>query len=177
MKSYFKTLKNIYKNPSYIIVSLLSSVIFAGLLSYAQNLQAVNTTASYSTTILKKLYIVIKILSNFYTSNLTGSSLYLHLILILLISTQTTVLVYLYNQRKKFSNVTSVSLASLLGLLGSGCASCGGVIITSIATGVGGIYLSTFSEYYGNIFLLIAIFVAVLSILSILKKIQQPLVC
>ncbi len=172
-----KTLKEVYVRPLAVLQSGIFFVVFALLIAVFQNLGQIGILFGYKFSILKKFELLFSVVTNFYTQNLSGTALYLHLILLLLLSVNFTLMFYYFKKRGSVVSTKGSALGSALALIGSGCAACGGVLASTgigTASGLSGTLLMPFT---GDWFLYLAIGILLYSIYSISKKIQTPFVC
>ncbi len=177
MNDFQKTLNKIFKSPGYIIGLVFLSLIVLLAISFLQNSGQALAVFSYKLELFQKILLIQKILIYFYTGNLTWFAVTLYLTLAILFAYNLILIFYYFKKRNQFASLGKVSLSGLLASLGVGCATCGGVLLTSVVGGVGATSLLTILPYSGSEFLVISILVLIYSIFSISKKINAPLVC
>ncbi|OGZ58969.1 MAG: hypothetical protein A2728_01785 [Candidatus Spechtbacteria bacterium RIFCSPHIGHO2_01_FULL_38_11] len=74
-------------------------------------------------------------------------------------------------------NIFSTFVATIAGVLGIGCAACGSLILTPLITALGATWILTALPFGGREFSLVAIILILISIYSLCKKINDPLIC
>jgi hypothetical protein len=177
MKNLRKTLKQIYSNPALILAQAIIFFAVAALMSYVQNIGQVNAVLGYQLPLGQKFILIQKIILYFYTTNLSSILLVIYFVVFFLFSYNIILTWYYFKKRATLSSLGSLSVSSILALLGSGCAACGGVLLTSVFSTVGGAYIVALLPYGGSEFLIVAGATLLYSIVSISKKIQSPFVC
>jgi hypothetical protein len=172
-----RALTEIYQKPSYIIQTALWALFFGALISLLQNLSQIIAVFGYFVPVIQKVQVIYSILTNFYIHNLTGLTLLLHSIVIVLMAINTTCILYYFKKRGSVSSGKETTVATVFALIGSGCAACGGVLAsTGIAT-LGGVSSVLATPFAGELFLYIAIVLLLYSIHSVSRKITAPFVC
>lgn len=155
----------------------LCILLFGTFISLLQNLTQIISVLGYSLPILHKMHVVYSILINLYIHNLTGLMLFVHATLILLMSINTTCILYYFKKRGNLISRKGTTLATVFALIGSGCAACGGILVsTGIAT-LGGVSSILAAPFVGELFLYVAILLLLYSIYSVTDKITAPLIC
>lgn len=135
-------------------------------------LQVLNTASSVDSVVL---------LVSLYTSlgsNFTLGGALIVVILSGLFGVNISLTLYLY--RKQFSIQKGVATniwGATLGILGVGCAACGSVILTSLLSLFGGVWLLSYLPLGGEEFGFIGIALLLYGTYSLSKKISSPMVC
>lgn len=171
-----KVFSEVYYQKIYKIISLVVFIFSAILVSFFQNYSAVFSVFGYPLSGQEKASLVLAILGNFY-HNLKGVYFFTTVLILALFSINITLVIYYFKKRKEAGLGLGVGFGALFGLLGAGCAACGGVILSLLASLVGLPTLFYLLPFGGLEFSVIAIVILVFSIRSVSLKISAPNVC
>lgn len=181
MESIKKSLIKVYSVPKNTRSTVIVGLLFLCLISIIQNFDQIKSILALSLSLPKKLSLIMSIILNLYTGNLVALELVLHLVLATLFAVNLTLSLHYFKKRGSGGDTISGSgtalFASILGLIGSGCAACGSVVLTLLLGSASAFAILAKLPFGGQEFLYLAIVVLVYSIYSVSKKIQAPLVC
>ncbi len=172
------SLMEVFKKPSYVILSLVVFATVLLIVIWLPNLYFVSHTITTSEMALpQKINLLIASLGALDT-NFTFESKYVTIIASFLAAINVSLLVYYFKKRIRLQKEAGGSIGGvLLGFLGVGCASCGSVVLSSVfgVTATAG-FLGRF-PFHGLEFAVLGIVFILLSIILLTKKIQEEIYC
>lgn len=170
-------MKTVFKKPAYLLLSTLTAFLILALSIWLPNLSFVkNVLLSEDFLYSQKINILIISLGALKT-NFTPASRTLTIVSALLSGINFSLLIF-YFKRLKNAKIFGSGLGGTIStVLGSGCASCGSVILTSLFGVTTTVSLIYTLPLRGNEFSLAGITILVLSIFLLTKKINKPISC
>ncbi len=177
-----RILLEVFKKPQYLVLWFFTSFIvftFSVLIANAQLLFTI--LSSSSVPIMQKIKFFVG-MYNSITTNFTVVSASYTIAIAVLFGCNIALLVYYIKKRKVGpKSYTSTSISSISGVVsgifGIGCAACGSVILTAVLSLFGAGSLVTLLPFGGEEFGFIAIGLLLYSIVSLIRKINEPAVC
>jgi hypothetical protein len=171
--STFKSLRQVFTKPVYIIVAILTAILILFIANILPNYQFVwFVLLSSAFSLLAKFKIILGLFS-FFLNNSTVSSQ------ILLVLTSIFALAVFYFKRKiSTDRLAGVGIFGVVGsFFGIGCSACGSVVLSSLlGIGASG-QLIKLLPLRGAEFSILSILILLASSIYISKKIQDPLAC
>lgn len=173
-----KSLKEVFKKPSYLILALVVALIIFLISIWLPSrdlIKLVLTSEQFDFSLRIKM--LVSSLSLIKT-NFTFTSRILVITLSLLGGLNLSMLVFYFKKRVVLQSAAGVSLLGILsGFLGISCAACGSVILFSILGVTATAGFIGVLPFNGMEFGLLGALLPLLSIYLIAKKIQDPLLC
>lgn len=182
MKIWSLTLLRIFKNHWYLLLAVGTFVIGISLVALVPNVELIAAVfASEHNALIEKMSVLISLYGSLISANtLLGTSLVF--VVVFLTALNVTALTYYIRRAQKltkgFKRTQAGSILALIsGAFGIGCAACGSVILTGLATSLGVTGLLALLPLHGAEFSIIAIGLLLISIQYLLQKIHDPLTC
>ena len=175
----FFALKQIFSKVKYITIAVVLAAIVFIFIVWLPNLSLVKEIIFGSNiSIGLKIKFLISLLGAIKTNSSTVSFIST-IVISLLFGLNISILSYYINKRKtKKRIISSLSLGGLIsGIFGIGCASCGTFLLTSFLSLIGASSFLALLPFGGEEFSFLGIFLLIYSSYSILKKINDPLIC
>lgn len=171
-------LSRIVAQPKYIMVTLVVTLMVIVIATWLPNIQLVYRTISSSTmTMWQKTRLVTSLLGSWQT-NFTPLSKLFTVVSGGLAGIQTSLLMYYMSQTARLHRSTGMTfLGVIISLLGIGCAACGSVILTSMLGFSLTMFVLSWLPLRGAEFGVIGISILLVTIMFIMKKINDPQVC
>ncbi len=172
----------VFTKGRYLVVSSAIFVTGVSLVLLLSNLGLLQTVfVSESISFGEKLVFLFSLYGSLVT-NFTLLNAFSIILVIVLFSIDLTLLVFYIRRTQKagrgFKRSRAKSLVGALsGVLGIGCAACGSVILTGVATALGATGLLLALPLHGGEFAFVGIVLLLWSIAYLVKKISDPLVC
>lgn len=176
-KSVLTILYEVYKSKTSIAETILIAFFFAFLISLIQNIGQIMQIFTYQISVIKKISLAFSILLNLYTNNLSLPNLFVYLLLILLLAVNITVTIFYFKKRGEVKGSSSTIVSTIIGIFGTGCLACGGIVISTLASALGVVSGLSILATIGSWFIYLAIVILLYSIYKTLLKIGAPLVC
>ena len=177
MNKIKKATVKVFKEKVNYVYVFFSISAWGFIIAFLQNVSAIKSTFFFDITLYKKVNISLDIINNFYFKNLNMSDLFLHMIVILLLSLQTIFIIFYIKKSSHARGLKGISLSTIFTLLGTGCATCSTALITFFLGSTLSASLLSILPYAGKEFIYIAIFISVISLYVLSKKIDDPFVC
>ena len=172
------TLRKIFRQPKYIVVSLLVALLLIAFAAWLPNLHLITKAMTSSTmTLWQKTNLITSLLGSLQT-NFTTLSRNLTILSATLTGVQASLLIYYVRRSILIQREVGASVAGMASsLLGVGCASCGSVVLTSIIGFSSATTLLGILPFRGQEFGFVGIAILLGAISFTLRKINQPLDC
>ena len=178
MSEVLKSLKEVFKKPSYAILALVVSFVIYVVSIWLPSKDLLRLVFNSE---LFDFGEKIKFLWNMFgliKTNFTITSGTFVVILSLLGGVNMTLFTFYFKRRVKLQKSAGVGLIGIIvGFLGIGCASCGSIVLSSLIGFSAAVSFVGFLPFHGLEFAIIGIVVIIVSIYLIAKKIQNPLLC
>ena len=156
----------IYRSKSFLIPTIIIAVIYIVLVIYLMNLGLVKDTLFGEHTLTYRINLLVALLAGLWTA-MTGVSLIALIVISLLTGANITLLVQRIKSLRSSGKLhLVVGGSSLLGIVGSGCASCGLPILSLL--GITGSL--TFLPFHGDEISLISVVLLCISFYFLLKS-------
>ncbi len=177
-----KVIGRVLIKPLYFLLAfMIASIIISVSLLFPNRELMLKVASSNSLSVLGK----IKFIASFYgaiTTNFTLFSAFYTLTIAILFAINITLLAFYVRRRQKLTkNMTPIFGTGIGGLvagfLGIGCAACGSFVVTSLLSLLGAGALLSFLPLGGEELGLIGIALLLYSIYSLVKKMDESLVC
>ncbi|MFT5179732.1 MAG: hypothetical protein ACI9GH_000106 [Candidatus Paceibacteria bacterium] len=170
-----KTLTTVFKQPVYILISLVVFSVVASLALLAPNFGLIfQVLGSFG--VMEALKVSFSLLGSIQT-NFTVFSATTILLIAFFFAINISLFVYYVKRFKETAGVGTSTLGLVIGTLGVGCASCGSLVLTSLLSLVGLGGTLSFLPFGGEEFSVIGLVLIVVSMYYLLKKISGPAVC
>jgi hypothetical protein len=171
---------NILKQPKYLLLSISVSILVFSLSIWLPNISLITSVFELPVGLGEKLNFLFSLYGSIGTNFTIVSALTVVLISVLF-GVQVSVLLVYYQKVKSVIRLKNLSLVGILGLVsgffGIGCTACGAVLATSILSAFGAVGLLSYLPFGGGEFGFVGVVLLAGSILILLRKIKQPLVC
>ena len=178
LQTFLFSFNQVFSKPKYIALSITTFIFVISLAIWLPNLnflQHIVISDTFSSS--QKIGIISSIFGSLQT-NFTPLSRVVTLTVVFLFSINISLFVYFILRAAKLSKEAGISTSGfILGMIGVGCASCGSVILSSflgVAATAGFIGILPLK---GQEFGILSIFLLIVSIYFLSKKIKDPLVC
>lgn len=174
-----KALKKVFKNPRYVILASVISVLAFALAVWWPNFALIKQIwGNPQIFIGTKISLLFRFFGSIST-NFHPFSIVTTVLIVVLLGINLSMLAYLIKKQKRVRKGGAISsfLGLLSSLFGVGCAACGTLIIgpALVALGAGGLLLAL--PLHGQEFALLGVFLLLYSIYTTSKQINKPLVC
>lgn len=172
------TLKEIFKNPIYWMVAIVSAIVLLAVIVLLPNHELIRITLFGDIFTFKQKFKILFASFGAFETNFTIQSQILSTLIALLIGINTAMLVYYFRTRMAIQKVAGASVFGMMvSLLGVGCSACGSVILSTLfGFSSAGVFVS-FLPFNGLEFSILSVLIIFGSIAYISKKIQTPSVC
>lgn len=171
---------NIFKQPKYLVLSISISISVFSFSIWLPNISLITNVFELPVGFGEKINFLFSLYGSIGTNFTTMSALTVVLISVLF-GIQVSVLIVYYQKVKSVIRLKNLSLVGILGLVsgffGIGCTACGAILATSILSAFGAAGLLSYLPFGGGEFGFIGVLLLAGSILILLRKIRQPLVC
>lgn len=175
-----KTFCSVFKQPLYLLIASLVGVVVFSLAVWLPNFALIKTVLlSQTAGLLEKVMFVASLYESIITNFTFESATYTILIATLFGVYIALLVFYIRTRRVKRNGLKSgwLGIGGLVsGFFGIGCAACGTVLLSSIAT-FGGASLLLVLPLGGRELGYLGVGILVYAIYSLSKKIKEPLIC
>ena len=175
----FTALKQIFRNPWYVIIAaIVASAVFA-LATWLPNLKLISQVITSPTTSLATKFSVPASLLGSITTNFTIFSASYTIAIALLFGVNAAMIIYYFKQQKTVSKQSGVAgFGGLIsGIFGIGCAACGTLVLAPLLALIGAGGIVALLPLGGQEFGVLGVGILGFSIFTAAKRIQEPLVC
>lgn len=175
-------LLTVFTRPAYALIASLVGVTVFSVAVWLPNLKLIGTVITSNTaTTIEKVQLLMSLYGGITTNFTVVSALYTILIAVLFGVYSALLVYYIRTMRTKRDNTVSVSALGIGGVVsgffGIGCAACGTFILTSLLTFGGASTFLALLPFGGQEFGFIGVALLAYAIYSLLKKLNQSLVC
>lgn len=175
-----KTFCTVFKQPLYLLISSLVGVVVFSLAVWLPNFTLIKTVLlSQTASVFEKVMFVVSLYESIITNFTLESASYTILIATTFGVYIALLVFYIRTRRTKGNGLKSgwLGIGGLVsGFFGIGCAACGTVLLSSIAT-FGGASLLLVLPLGGRELGYLGVGLLVYAIYSLSKKIKEPLIC
>lgn len=173
-----KTVFHVLTKPGYFILSFCFALLFLLIVILTSNLSLIyGVVSGTALTIGQKMVYVASLLTTFKTHYSTSWQI-LIIVTALLFGINLSLLIYFLKQRSKIYKSAGLSLFGMMSaLVGTGCAACGSVILTSVIGFSATLAFFAVLPLKGLEFGLISLILIILSIGLIVKNINRSGIC
>jgi hypothetical protein len=175
-----KTFCTVFKQPLYLLIASFVGVVVFSLAVWLPNVALIKTVLlSQTASILEKVMFALSLYGSIITNFTLESAIYTIFIATLFGVYISLLVYYIRTTRVKGNGLKSgwLGIGGLVsGFFGIGCAACGTVILSSIAT-FGGASLLLVLPLGGRELGYLGVGLLVYAIYSLSKKIKEPLIC
>lgn len=174
-----KTFCTVFKQPLYLLIASLVGVVVFSLAVWLPNFDLIKTVLlSQTASVLEKVMFALSLYGSIITNFTLESAIYT-IFIATLFGVYISLLVYYVRTRRVGNGLKSgwLGIGGLVsGFFGIGCAACGTVLLSSIAT-FGGASLLVFLPLGGRELGYLGVGLLLYAIYSLSKKIKEPLIC
>ena len=177
-------LKRVFSKFSYTLLAFTVGWFIFSISVFAPNLKLISKVfKSQAISVARKINFVLDLYGGLDTSISVFSAITIITVAVLF-GINIAMLVYMLKRNSAVSapkrqgkSIFSTFVATIVGVLGIGCAACGSLILTPLITALGATWILTALPFGGREFSLVAIILILISIYSLCKKINDPLIC
>ncbi len=175
-----QALQKVFRKPTYVIISLIVSVLVFMFAVWLPNIQLIMSVAGSSDiSLFGKLELLYSLLGAISTNFTLLSATYTIVISILFGLYISTTIYFLKNRIREISQsgIATGFLGIVSGVLGIGCGACGAFLLTSFLSLVGAGGILVFLPLGGGEFGIIGATLLIMAIYKTVQKIESPMVC
>jgi len=177
-KYFVASFKEIFKNPVYLVVAILSALALLITIISLPNHELIGKIIFGDVFTFKQKFKILFASLGAFETNFTTESQVLLLLIAGLVGVNVAMLAYYFRTRMVLQRAAGASVFGIaVSILGVGCSACGSVVISTLFGISTAVIIINFLPLKGIEFSLLSIVVIIGSIVYLAKRLQTPGIC